>query len=113
MHESKMTGAESRLAPRLEEEFRRDPFGRHSLALQRVLHIMRGSSMNAGYVLLCTKPHREWTLGRITGSTEEPVELESEQVFTSLADAERHVFGLRWRALTGRSPDGSTSANET
>ena len=108
MNEPLMAGAD----PRLAEEFRRDPFGRHSPALQRILHIMRGASMNAGYVLLCTKPHREWTLGRLTGLPEEPVDLDRAHVFTSLADAERHVFELRWRALTGRSPDEPAQEGE-
>ena len=108
MQEPTMAGAD----PRLAEEFRRDPFGRHSAELQRILHVMRGPKMNGGYVLLCTKPHREWTLGRLTGSPEEPVELVRERVFTSLADAERHVFELRWRALTGRSPDEAAPGGE-
>lgn len=108
MQQPRMAGAD----PRLAEEFRRDPFARHSPALQRVLHLMRGPSMNAGYVLLCTKPHREWTLGRLTGSSEEPVELANERVFTSLADAEWHVFKLRWRALTGESLDAAPPERE-
>ena len=103
MNEPMMTGAD----PRLAQEFRRDPFGRHSPELQRLLNAMRGPAMNGGYVLLCTKPHREWALGRLTGSSEEPIELVPGCVFTSLADAERHVFELRWRTLTGRSPDES------
>ena len=96
MHEPTTAGAD----PRLAEEFRRDPFGRHGPELQRLLNAMRSPAVNGGYVLLCTKPHREWTLGRLTGSPEEPVELFRECVFTSLADAEWHVFKLRWRTLT-------------
>lgn len=91
--------------PRLAEEFRRDPFGRHSPELQRILHVMRGPGGNARHVLLCTKPHREWTLGRLTGSPEEPIALEPDCVFTSLAEAEWHVFRRRWHALTGQPLD--------
>ena len=108
MRDPMMAGAD----PRLAEEFRRDPFGRHRPELQRILHVMRGSRANGRHVLLCTRPHREWVLGRLTGSADAPIELVDEQVFTSLADAEWHVFKLRWRALTGRALEAPAPAPE-
>ena len=100
-HQPTLAGAD----PRLAEEFRRDPFGRHSPELQRILHVMRGPPIRGKHVLLCTKPHREWALGRLSGAAEEPIELVPGRVFTSLAEAEWHVFKLHWAALTGQSRD--------
>ena len=94
--------------PRLAEEFRRDPFGRHSPELQRILHVMRGPPIEGKHVLLCTRPHREWALGRLSGVSQEPIELVPGCVFESLAEAEWHVFKLRWHALVGRSLDDAS-----
>ncbi len=46
------------------EEFNAKPIGHHSPALQRVLNVIRGQPVRDKYVLICTKPHKEWTLGQ-------------------------------------------------
>jgi hypothetical protein len=51
-------------------------------------------------VLVCTRPHQEWRLAQITGKRSDPPQL-LEQTFTSLEEAERAVFRLRWRKYTG------------
>jgi branched-chain amino acid transport system permease protein len=51
--------------------------------------------MEGKYVLVCTKAHEEWVLGRLPGVRGEAVELTGE-VFQSLADAEWSVFKRRW-----------------
>ena len=91
--------------PSLAEAFRRRPFGPHGPELQRLLWAMRGPPLEGKYVLLCTKPHREWVLGRLTGTAEEPIERVAGHVFADLATAEWEVFKLRWRGLTGRAPE--------
>lgn len=86
----------------LAREFRAQPYGRHSGELQRVLNRMRGGANAGRYVLVCTKPHREWALARLGPCRGAPVALVPGHVFTTLAAAEWAVFKLRWKALTGR-----------
>ena len=85
------------------EEFLADPLGHHSPELQRVLWVMRGAPLEGKYALVCTKPYREWTLVRMSGERGTPPRLLRRQVYTSLKDAERAVFRLRWKAYTGRA----------
>lgn len=97
----------------LAEEFRRDPRGRHSDALQKLLHRMRwqGDPTESGrYVLVVLEPGRRWRLARLPRRRGAPVEFFSDRVFDSLAQAEWHVFALRWRALTGRDLPSSLHA---
>lgn len=82
------------------EAFRRQPFGQHSPALQRILIKMRAQSMSGKYALLVRERHKEWVLVRMTGSATEPIEIIEEHVFTSLEEAEWFVFEERWREYT-------------
>ena len=86
----------------LAEEFMLRPFGHHSAELQRVLNVLRGGPLKDKYVLVCTKPHREWVLAQLSGERGEPVRILEEHVFTSAEEAERAVFRRRWEAHTGR-----------
>ncbi len=81
--------------------FRRAPFGPHGRELQRILNIMRGPPVKGKYVLVCTKPHREWVLGRLPGTKDKAIEILPDQVFTDLATAEWFVFKLRWKERAG------------
>ncbi len=89
----------------LVEEFLDRPFGHHSGELQRVLNVLRGGPVKDRYVLICTKPHREWVLGQLSGVRGEPVRVLADHVYSSAEDAERAVFKLRWEQHTGRSID--------
>ena len=89
----------------LAEEFMQDPLGPHSPELQRVLMVFRGGPVEGKHVLVCTKPYREWTLAQVTGVRGKPVKMLRDQVFTSLEDAERAVFRMRWKKHTGRDLD--------
>ena len=89
----------------LAEEFMQDPLGPHSPELQRVLMVFRGGPVAGKHVLVCTKPYEEWTLAQVTGVRGKPVKMRKEHVFTSLEDAERAVFRLRWKEHTGRDLD--------
>jgi hypothetical protein len=84
------------------EEFRRRPIGHHSPGLQRVLSVFRGAPVKDKYVLLCTKPHREWVLGQLSGVPGKPARLHRNKVFRSLEEAEWAVFRLRWKQHTGK-----------
>ena len=48
-------------------EHKRNPLGDHSDALKRVLNYLRRSSTLTPYVLVCTKPFREWRLAQLSG----------------------------------------------
>ena len=87
------------------DEFQKTPIGHHSPALQRVLNAFRGEPVKDKYVLICTKPHQEWTLGQLTGERGQPVKMLTDTVFTSIEDAEREVFRRRWTKYTGSDLD--------
>jgi hypothetical protein len=86
-------------------EFDKSPIGHHSPGLQRVLNVFRGEATESKYVLICTKPHKEWVLGQLTGERGKPVKILKDQVFTNVADAEREIFRRRWKKYTGRDLD--------
>ena len=81
------------------EEFLRQPVGHHSPELQRVLNVFRSGTLKGKYVLVCTKPYREWRLAQLSGERGKPVTLLAE-VFTDLVEAEREVFRRRWKQYT-------------
>ena len=83
------------------EEFRAKPVGKHSPGLQRVLNAMRGVPQDGKFVLVCTKPHREWAVARLTGKRGESPVIVPDLRFTDLREAELAIFRLRWKAQTG------------
>ena len=89
----------------LVEEFRSNPVGHHSADLQQLLNLMRAGPFPGKHVLICTKPHREWMLGQLSGVRGEPVDVLEDQVFNRAEDAEWAVFKRRWKALTGEDLD--------
>ena len=86
-------------------EFKKTPIGHHSPALQRVLNVFRSEPTAGKYVLICTKPHKQWVLGQLSGERGKPVKILKDQVFTSLEAAEQEVFRRRWKKHTGSDLD--------
>ena len=84
----------------LAREFRARPYGHHSAELQRVLNLFRSTPLARNWCLVCLTPHREWALARFGATARDPVEMVG-PVFTSLAEAEWHVFNLRWAEFGG------------
>ena len=85
----------------LAREFRGRPFGEHSPDLQYLLNLMRRPNRDTPFhVLVMTEPHRRWTLALMEPGAAAAPRL-TNTVFTSLEDAEWHVFKLRWKALGG------------
>ena len=85
----------------LVDEFRQRPHAKHSPDLQRVLNVMRSTPLAEGrYILVCTKPYREWKLAR-HGGRKRPIEILQDEVFFSREAAEWAVFKRRWKELTG------------
>jgi len=89
----------------LVEEFRAKPIGHHSADLQKLLNVFRGAEMAEKYVLVCTKPHEEWTLAQFSGGRGDRIRLLRNQVFHSIHEAEWEVFKLRWHKYTGENLD--------
>ncbi|MBX6321320.1 MAG: hypothetical protein IRY94_05795 [Rhodospirillaceae bacterium] len=83
------------------EEFRRRPIGKHSPALQRVLNAMRTGPLAGKYVLVATRPHREWMLAQLPERPGQPIKLHPNRIFHSIEEAEWEVFKLRWEQHTG------------
>lgn len=81
-------------------DFRERPFARHGPELQRVLNAMRDTPLEGRYILVCTKPFKEWKLAR-HGGGKRPIEIFDDQVFASREAAEWAVFRRRWREITG------------
>jgi hypothetical protein len=81
-------------------EFQETPVGHHSPGLQRVLHVLRGEPLKDKYVLVVTKPHREWQLARLSGERGKPL-TRIDRFYTCLLEAERDVFRRRWKDSTG------------
>jgi branched-chain amino acid transport system permease protein len=48
-------------------EHKRNPIGDHSDNLKRVLNYFRRSTTLTPYVLICTRPFREWRIARLSG----------------------------------------------
>lgn len=92
-------------ARELYEEFSAAPVGKHSPNLQLLLLYMRGAPVKDKHVLVAETPHRSWLLGQLTGVRGDPVRVHPDVRFTDLAEAERHIFRLRWKALMGRELD--------
>lgn len=87
------------------EEFKARPVGQHSHALQRLLNYFRRAPTKDKYIVICTKPHREWVLAQLPGRRGAKVKIHHNRVFTSLKEAELEIFKLRWLELTGQRLD--------
>ncbi|MCE2519226.1 MAG: hypothetical protein J4G15_05295 [Alphaproteobacteria bacterium] len=93
----------------LVDEFMAAPTGFHSPNLQRLLRAMRGGPVPGKYALYKSSPGREWMLMRLSGSRDVPPTMHEDVVFSDLEEAERHVFRLRWKQMTGRDLEWPSS----
>jgi branched-chain amino acid transport system permease protein len=73
-------------------EHKRNPLGDHSDALKRVLNYLRRSTTLTPYVLVCTKPFREWRLARLSGERGKAPTLIEAPKYTSEAKAMHALF---------------------
>jgi hypothetical protein len=77
-------------------EFEKSPFGPHSSMLQEILDRFRAEPIPDKYVLVCLEPYRQWALARLPKSRGGEIAIMADRIFSSLEDAERTVFALRW-----------------
>ena len=93
----------SRLAP--VREFFANPIGHHGPELDAILNVLRAGPVSGKLCLICTRPHQEWVIGRMSDTRGVAPIIEDNRVFLSIDDAERAIFKLRWQAETGRTLD--------
>lgn len=84
----------------LAAEFKAQPYGDHSPALEAALDRLRLVHPEGKLILVCTRPGREWTLAHLEGDPPRAV-MHPELVYASPREAEWAVFKLRWKWLTG------------
>ena len=85
----------------LAREFRANIRGPYSPDLQKLLVRMRWGPVAGRYALLVVEPGARWKLVRLPDARGQKAEVFDDVEFTSLDDAEWHVFRLRWQALGG------------
>jgi hypothetical protein len=90
---------ESEIKPRVTreiiEEHRSRPIGKHSDELERVLIYLRMHhlEMAGKYILVCTKPHEEYRIGRFSGNPGPPELLP--ETYPDRNDVEHALFVRR------------------
>jgi branched-chain amino acid transport system permease protein len=76
-------------------EHKRDPIGIHSDALDRVLNYFRRPNLLDRYVIVCTRPFKQWRVARIASVPGEAPVFVDERTYNSEARAAHAVFLLR------------------
>lgn len=83
------------LTKKIIAEYRRDPFAQHSDALARVLNYFGRTTTLTPYVVVCTRPFREWRLARLSGLPGVAPTYADERKFNSEARAVYALFLAR------------------
>ena len=97
IRDNDINGIKRFCTPEIIAEHKANPIGFHSEQLERVLFWMRKNAlaMTSKYVIVCTKPHEEWCLGKVSGIRGVPPEVLKDQCFSSRLEAEHGVFLAR------------------
>jgi branched-chain amino acid transport system permease protein len=98
------------LTKRLIAEHRRDPTGFHSDALQRVLNYFRRSVRLGRYVVVCTRPFKEWRVARLTGEPGRAPAFVDDRTYKTVAKAMHALFLARVDELMREQPSHHPSA---
>jgi hypothetical protein len=83
------------------EEYKRQPFGRHSADLHKLLDLMRWGFARGRTVILCTVPHKEWRLAQYGPRRGTPMQVDESRAFHRYEEAAWACFRARWREMTG------------
>ena len=84
----------------LAREFKERPLGAHSAELEKVLLLLRWGSVRGKSLIICTKPDREWRLGKMGPRRGTPM-TEYGPTYARFADAVWACFRARWKETTG------------
>ena len=86
----------------LASQFKAAPFGPYSADLQKLLQLLRWGFVRGRTIIICTKPYREWRLGRMAPKRGLPVEISETEVFTDYGAAVWACFRARWQEVVGQ-----------
>lgn len=81
-------------------EHKRDPLGRHSDALSRVLNYIRRRTPYGRCVVVCTRPFKQWRVARLPGVRGQPPVFADDKTYNSEAKAMHALFLMRIEELT-------------
>lgn len=76
-------------------EHARNPLGEHSDDLKRVINYLRRSSTLTPYVVVCTKPFREWRIAQLSGARGQAPTFIDAPAYDSEAKAMHAIFLMR------------------
>lgn len=83
------------LTKKIIAEHKRDPVGIHSDALDRVLNYFRRPNLLDHYVIVCTRPFKQWRVARMTEFPGQGPVFVDERSYNSEAKAAHAVFLMR------------------
>jgi branched-chain amino acid transport system permease protein len=83
------------LTKKIIAEHKRDPVGIHSDALDRALNYFRRPNLLDQYVIVCTRPFKQWRVARMTGVPGQAPVFVDERSYNSEAKAAHAVFLMR------------------
>jgi branched-chain amino acid transport system permease protein len=89
----------STISQDLIDEHGRNPRGRHSDALARLLIYFRRAPLTRKYVIICTITHAEWKIAELSAVRGNPPKISDETSFNSEAEAMHAVFLRRVASL--------------
>ena len=85
----------------LAREYKERPLGAHSAELEKALLILRWGGVRGKTVIICTKPDREWRLGKLGPKRGTPM-AEYGPTYKTQAEASWACFRARWQEVTGQ-----------
>lgn len=82
------------ITPEIIEEHQRQPIGQHSPDLSQILIYLRRNhpKLKQKYIIVCTRPHQQWCIAKLSGRRGVPPSLCEDACFVSEAAAEHGVF---------------------
>lgn len=82
-----------RISQAIIDEHKENPIGKHSDELERILIYFRKNHLeiDGKYILVCTKPHKEWRIAELSGQKGVPPKL-LEDSFNDRFEAEHGLF---------------------
>ena len=83
------------LTKKIIADHKRDPVGIHSDALDRVLNYFRRPNLLDHYVVVCTRPFKQWRVARMSGVPGQGPVFVDERTYNSEAKAAHAVFLMR------------------
>lgn len=99
-----------RISDEIIEEHAKNPIGKHSDDLQRVLHYFRRASTPEKYIIVETERNAEWAIGRLSGTIADPPEILDER-YNSVEEATHEIFLKRIAEL--REEYGANTSEST